>query len=170
MSDLLYSRWVSVIGFLFCLGLLIFAAYLQFELNLMPCPLCVVQRVFIGLIGLIFLVGSLYTPIEQRGKRIHSGFIVAFSFLGTLIAARHVWLTLQPPSAVTTCSPTLEYMLQNLPFTETIKVFFLGSGDCAKVTYNLLGLSIPEWTLLCFIAIFLFSLVRYKVAKSEHGL
>jgi disulfide bond formation protein DsbB len=96
--------------------------------------------------------------------------LLGFSLLGLLTAGRHVWLTLQPPSAVTTCSPTLEYMLQNLPLTETIKVFFVGSGDCGKVSYHLLGLNIPQWTLICFITIFVFSLVRYKVAKSEHGL
>jgi len=170
MDKWFYSRWTSLAGFVFCLGLLLFAAYLQFQLNLTPCPLCVLQRVLIGFIGLTFLVGALHTPVEQLGKKIHSGFILFFSLLGILVASRHVWLSLQPPSAVTTCSPTLEYMFQNLPLSETLKIFFLGSGDCAKETYRLMGLNIPEWTLICFIGIFLFAAIRYKLGKSERGL
>ncbi len=33
-----------------------------------------------------------------------------------------------------------------------------GSADCAKVTWTLFGISIPEWSLLAFIGMILFSL------------
>jgi disulfide bond formation protein DsbB len=167
---MLYSRWTSFVGLCICLGLLAFAAYLQVHLGLLPCPLCVLQRIMIAFIGLVFLVGCLYTPNEKLGQRIHSSFIVAFSFLGVLLAIRHVWLAHQPPGTVATCSPTLEYMLQNLPLGQTLQLMLTGSGDCARVTYRLFTLSIPEWTLLFFIAFMIFGIIRYMFAKSKVGI
>jgi disulfide bond formation protein DsbB len=167
MDKIIYSRWTSFVGMLFCFGLLAFAAYLQVYLKLMPCPLCVLQRIVLLFMGFVFLVGALYTPHERLGKRFHSGLLLLFSLLGISVAGRHVWLTLQPPSAVPSCSPTLEYMLQNMKLSETLKVMFMGSGDCAKVTFRLLTLSIPEWTLIVFIVLFVFGWVRYMLAKDD---
>jgi len=165
-----YSRWTSFVGLLICMGLLGFAAYLQAHLGLLPCPLCVLQRILIAFLGFVFLVGALYTPNERFGKRMHSGFIMLFSLLGVFAATRHVWLTFQPPGSVPACSPTLEYMLQNLPFNQTVMLLLKGSGDCAKVTYRLLDLSIPEWTLIFFIAALFFGIIRFAMAKSKMGL
>lgn len=165
-----YSRGVNFLGFLFCCGLLGFAAYLQAHLGLLPCPLCVVQRIIILVIGLLFLIGALYTPPLVFGKKLHSAFLTFFGLLGISIASRHVWLTLQPPSSVATCSPTLEYMFQHLAFTDTLKVLLLGSDDCAKDTWKLLGLNIPEWTLLFFIGVTIFAIIRFVVARNEKRL
>jgi disulfide bond formation protein DsbB len=170
MKNWLYSRWTSFAGMLVCLGLLSFAAYLQVQLKLLPCPLCVIQRILIALIALVFLVGSIYTPVDRLGKKIHSGFIMFFSLLGLIVATRHVWLTFQPAGTVVSCSPTLEYMLQNLSLNQTLKLLLVGSGDCARVTYTLLDLSIPEWTLIVFVGFFIFGLLRSFAAKSERGL
>lgn len=167
IADILYSRWMSFIGMLVCFGLLAFAAYLQVSLKLMPCPLCVLQRGVFLVMGFVFLVGALYIPHEKLGKKFQSSLILFLSLLGMGLAGRHVWLTLQPPANVPSCSPTLEYMLQNMPFTETLKVLFQGSGDCAKVTYRLFTLSIPEWTLIIFIGIGIFAWVRYMFARSD---
>ncbi|MDX2164132.1 MAG: disulfide bond formation protein B [Gammaproteobacteria bacterium] len=165
--NFLYSRRISFLGFLFCMALLSFAAYLQTYLGLLPCPLCVVQRLIVLIIGFIFLINSLFTPASIRGKKINSAILGVFSLLGVFVAARHVWLTLQPVGAVATCSPTLEYMFKNMAVTQTLQILFLGSDDCAKQTWHLLGLNIPEWTLIFFSAATIFSIVRYIVVKAE---
>ncbi len=164
--ELLYSRSVSFAGFVICCGLLIFAAYLQTHLGLLPCPLCVVQRIIIVILGVIFLVNSLYVKTTIRGKKINSAILGSFSFLGVLVAARHVWLTLQPADALSTCT-SLEYMFKNLAVTQFLKVLFLGTDDCAKDTWRMLGLNIPEWTLIFFSAVTIFAIVRYMVVKSD---
>jgi disulfide bond formation protein DsbB len=51
-------------------------------------------------------------------------------------------------------------MLQNFPLHQTIRKVLAGSGDCAKVDWTFLSLSIPEWTLLVFIGLGLIGLVR----------
>jgi protein dithiol:quinone oxidoreductase len=164
-----YSRLTSFFLMLVCIGLLSFAAYLQINLGLMPCPLCVIQRIFLALLVLVFLVGSLYTPTERSTQRFHSSLIIICSGLGAFFAARHAWLTMQPPGSVPTCSPTLSYMLQNLPLTQTLKTMFSGSGDCARDVWQLFGLNIPQWTLLFFIAFLIFGIARFYVAKNQRG-
>jgi disulfide bond formation protein DsbB len=41
-------------------------------------------------------------------------------------------------------------MLNSFPLAQVLPKVFKGEGDCAKVTWTFLGLSIPEWALLWF--------------------
>lgn len=164
---MLYSRWTSFICLLLCCGLLGFAAYLQTHLGLLPCPLCVVQRFIIGLLGLLFLLSSLYTAQENFWRRFHSGLLVLMSLLGAAVAGRHVWLTMQPVGTVPTCGPSLDYMLQNLPWSQTYKMLLQGAGDGAKDTWQLLGYTLPQWTLLFFSLMALFGLIRFLSVKNK---
>lgn len=162
-----YSRGVSFAGFLICCFLLGFAAYLQTHLGLLPCPLCVVQRVIVVVIGLICLINSLYTSTSPFGKKFNSGLLIFFGLLGVFVAGRHVWLTMRPVTGVATCSPTLEYMFKHLAVTQTLKMLLLGSDDCARDTWRMFGLNIPEWTFLFFAAVTVFAVMRYLLAKNE---
>ena len=46
----------------------------------------------------------------------------------------------------------LNYMLETLPFTEVIRTRSKGSGECAEQGWLFLGLAIPSWTFVFFIA------------------
>jgi disulfide bond formation protein DsbB len=46
----------------------------------------------------------------------------------------------------------LNYMLDSMPFTDVIAKVFAGSGECAEKSWELMGLAIPGWTLVFFIA------------------
>ena len=74
------------------------------------------------------------------------------------MAGRHVWLQHLPADQVPECGPGLEYMLDAFPLGETLSMVFRGSGECAEVQWTLLGLSIPEWTLIVFLGLTLFGL------------
>ena len=43
-------------------------------------------------------------------------------------------------------------MLQTLPLTEVISKVLKGSGECAEQGWLFLGLAIPSWTFVFFIA------------------
>ena len=66
------------------------------------------------------------------------------------VAARHVWLQHLPEEQVPACAPSLDYMLENLPFSETLSLVFMGDGNCAETMWEFMGLSIPEQTLILF--------------------
>jgi disulfide bond formation protein DsbB len=44
-------------------------------------------------------------------------------------------------------------MLDVFPLSQTLRMVFTGSGECAEVAWRFLGLSMPAWTLLCFIGL-----------------
>ncbi|MDD5228656.1 MAG: disulfide bond formation protein B [Methylococcales bacterium] len=142
-----------------CVFLLSMGAYFQFVQGLDPCPLCISQRIAIFLTGLVFLIAAIHNPARTGINR--------YSILGTLtalggasISTRHVWIQNLPPDQVPECKPALEYMLQNFPLIETVKLMLSGTGDCAKVDWTMLGFSMPVWTLLAFLMLATLSLVQ----------
>ncbi len=44
-------------------------------------------------------------------------------------------------------------MLDSFPLVQALPLIFRGTGDCSKVQWTFLGLSIAEWSLLWFVAI-----------------
>jgi disulfide bond formation protein DsbB len=67
------------------------------------------------------------------------------------VAARHVWLQHLPAEEVPACGPGLSYVFEHFPLTETLKLLVSGTGECSKIDWTLLGLSIPSWTLIAFL-------------------
>ena len=129
-----------------------FAYYLEHQLELVPCPLCMTQRVFVVLTGVIALLAALHNPAGW-GRRLYGGLCTLAAITGGAVAARHVWLQHLPEDEVPACGPSLEYMLDTLPFSETISLVMMGDGNCAETVWTLLGFSIPEQTLALFIVL-----------------
>jgi disulfide bond formation protein DsbB len=46
-------------------------------------------------------------------------------------------------------------MLDAFPLSQALPKIFKGEGDCAKVTWTFLGLSIAEWALVWFVLLVL---------------
>ena len=44
-------------------------------------------------------------------------------------------------------------MLRTLPLSETLSKVFTASGECAEISWQFLGLSMPAWVLVWFIAL-----------------
>ena len=122
-------------------------AYLERTLGLPPCPLCMTQRVFVVLWGVIALVAALHNP-ARTGRRIYASLCALAALAGAAIAVRHVWIQHLPPDQVPACGPSLGYMLDTLPFSETVTMVLMGDGDCAEIHWTFLGMSIPEQTLV----------------------
>ncbi|MBN7798255.1 disulfide bond formation protein B [Parahaliea mediterranea] len=136
--------------------------YLQQHLGLAPCPLCMTQRVAVVALGVFALLAALHNP-TGNGRRIYAALCAVAATFGAAIAGRHVWLQYLPEDQVPACGPSLEYMLETLPFAETVKMVMMGDGNCAETMWTFLGLSIPEQTLglfLVLLAISLWQLLR----------
>ncbi len=144
-------------GFAACVALMAAALWLQHVDGLEPCPLCVLQRGAIIALGVIMLAGAIHGP-GAVGGRVYGGLITVVAIAGAGVAGRHVWLQNLPPGQTPECGPGLEYMLGAFPLTDVIEMVLRGSGECAEVQWTFLSLSIPEWTLLTFIAFILFGL------------
>lgn len=145
-------RTLFTLIFLACAALLGFGLYLQYAQDLEPCPLCLVQRGFFVLIGATALIAAVHNP-RGWGKRSYGGAVALFCIGGIATAGRQVWLQHLPEDQVPECGPDLEFMLEFYPLQEVLGLLFRGSGECAEVVWTFLGLSIPEWSLVCFVAL-----------------
>jgi disulfide bond formation protein DsbB len=129
-----------------------FALYAEHVLFLMPCPLCVLQRIAVITLGIFFLVAALHNP-ASGARRLYSGLLALAGIFGIVVAGRHVWMQHLPADEVPSCGPGLGYMLETLPFSQVLAKVFTGSGECADVAWRLLGLSMPEWVLIAVICL-----------------
>jgi disulfide bond formation protein DsbB len=135
-----------------CAGMLGYALYAEHVLGLEPCPLCMFQRVAVLLLGLVALAAALHAP-GALGTRLYGcgGFLAAG--LGAAVAGRHVWLQSLPKDQLPSCAPPLDFMWNNFPFGQMLKTVLMTSGECANIDWQFLGLSMPVWTLLCFLTL-----------------
>jgi len=140
---------VFLIIFLGCMGLILTALYMQYQMDMKPCALCITQRVFVVLTGLFALMAFLHNP-RQTGRRAYVGLGALSAIVGGLFSARHLWLQSLPEDLVPACGPSLGYLLDTFPLMDALDVLLQGDGNCADVSWSLFGLSIPAWTLVAF--------------------
>lgn len=144
-------RFSFILGFLICIGLIAFALFAESHWNLVPCPLCIFQRVAFIVMALFFLLGALHAP-RRAGRWWYTGGALAGAAAGIAVAGRHLWIQSLPAGKVPSCGPPLDYMFSTFPFAKVLKLVFTGSGECAKVE-PILGLPMPAWALLWFVAL-----------------
>jgi protein dithiol:quinone oxidoreductase len=144
-------RIVFAFLFLACAALLADAVfYMQDQLGLDPCPMCVLQRYCFTAIGAIALIGAIHNPGGRKGIRIYAGLVLLFALIGAGVAIRHSWLQHFPPVSES-CGTDLEFLLNTFPLTQALPKIFAGSGSCSAVHWRFLGLTIPEWALVWFV-------------------
>ena len=137
-------------GFLVCAALYAYALFVQLQLGIEPCPLCIFQRIAFIFMALFFLAGAIHDP-RAIGRRIYAVLLLLAACSGVGIAARHIWVQHQPPDPMAGCAPGWNYMVQNFPLSKMLKMVFTGEADCAQITWTFLGLSMPGWTLICYV-------------------
>lgn len=135
--------WIAVVSF----GLIGGALFLQHAVGLAPCPLCIFQRIAYFAAGVFALLAAWRAP--RRGTRLFGSMVFVSTLVGASIAARHVWLQMNPQGG--SCGPGLESMLENFPLTSVLPMVLRGSGDCSEAAWTLLGLTIAEWSLIWFL-------------------
>jgi len=112
--------------------------------DLVPCPLCIVQRFFYAFVGLSALAGYMgwwprFTP------RIAGLSVSGFAFLGWLVAARHVYL-----QHFQEVDPSVGCAVSFGSFLDDVLAALGGTGNCAIIDWSWLGLSIADWSFIAF--------------------
>ena len=138
---------VSAVG----VAMLAFGLYLQHVVGLNPCPMCIVQRYALLLVALIAGLTAL-----ARGRltlMAGSALMLVVAGFGAFVAARQSWLQWYPPE-VSSCGRDFYGMIETFPLQRVIPMIFKGSGDCTKIDWTFLGLSLANWSFVWF-AVFL---------------
>ena len=140
----------SLLAFV-CLALVGGALYLQFYQGEDPCPLCIIQRYFFVLIADVRVSRRRAARLARRAVL---EVLVALSALGGIVAAaRHVYIQAHPGFS---CGfDTLQPIVDSLPPARWLPQVFKVAGLCETPYPPILGLSLPQWSLVAFVIIFL---------------
>lgn len=143
-------RTVLALVSLACVALLGYGLYLQHGLGLEPCPMCVVQRYALMLVA---VVAGLTAMLRSRGAHVAGSLLTLLvAGFGAFVAARQSWLQWYPPEVVN-CGRDFYGMIETFPLKRALPMIFAGGGDCAAIDWTFLGLSIANWSFLCFLGI-----------------
>jgi len=157
-------RLSTALGALICFFALITAYFLEYQLHIEPCPLCILQRWVLWGMGFLFVV----ILLMHRHKWISALLLFGNSLLvlaGIGLAARQIWLQSLPKEAAPSCAASFDRLLQTYPWFDAIRQVLTTAGECAEIPIQILGLSLPQWTLLSFLALSLLCLYQWKHLK-----
>jgi disulfide bond formation protein DsbB len=154
------ARLVFGAIFIACVALSCYAIfYLQEYVGLEPCPMCILQRYAFFAIAAVALVGTIHGP-RGNALKVYAILVTLLACAGAGVAIRHSYLQHYPPLRET-CGTDLDFLLNTFSLSEAFPKIFAGTGSCSKVDWKFLGLSIPEWALVWYIA---FALVPLWIA------
>lgn len=128
--------------------LVLFASfYFQYVVGLVPCPLCVMQRICVFL--LLAVMGLSFRTLKKA--HIINLLQIIIACAGLFFALRQLWLQSLPVGEAPACMPGLDVLIRYFPWQTVVKTLLWGSGDCAEVNWSMLGISMPGWCAIYFL-------------------
>ena len=144
-----------------CFALLGAGLYLQLVEHMLPCPLCIIQRYEFVAVGLLCLLGAL---LKDGASKAASLLATLAAIAGAGTAGWHLWVQAHP--GVSCGIDPLETALNTIPSATLLPLLFKADGLCATPYAPILGLSIPQWSLLWFV-LFVLVLVRAMTKRDR---
>jgi disulfide bond formation protein DsbB len=158
-------RLIYGLGFAIVSLLLLISVYLQIFDNILPCPLCTLQRLSFALLGLLFLLGF-FLPKKNGYQRPLQLSLLGTVLSGLFFSGRNIWLQhFSLPNQE--CTPGIQYLFSTFPFKDALQKILAGSADCSLRGFELLSLDMAEWAFiwfslfLCMVIYLLFTRAKY---------
>ena len=151
--SLAQRRLANLAGFLACVAMMGYALYAERVLGFEPCPLCMFQRVGVVILGAVFLAAAVHAPSGLGWQRAYLGLLSVAAIFPLYVSGRHVYIQSLPEGSVPACGASLDYMLDVFPLATVLKKVLFGAGECQKIDWTMLGLSMPAWVFLCVLAL-----------------
>ncbi|WLI88968.1 disulfide bond formation protein B [Massilia sp. R2A-15] len=127
-----------------CLALIGAALYLQHVKDMLPCPLCVIQRYLFLAIALCCFVGAIGDK-----PRLGAGLGLLGALGGLGVVGKHLYVLAHPGFS---CGiDPVETVLNKIPTATALPWLFRADGLCENAVDTLFGLSIPQWSALWFV-------------------
>jgi len=156
IARLLYLSIVVAGGWMLGIGM-----YVQYALGLKTCAPAVLER-YAFVFAAVF---AAFAILVNAGKIIRWTITVLVSLVslaGATLAAHQSWPGRVPGPA--RLGLDADRLAHSLPLADVLPRFFLGSGECAKAHWRILGLTTPEWSVVFFV---LFVVVAILAARQD---
>ncbi len=138
------SRTILLTTAAACLLLIAAALYLQHAKDMLPCPLCVIQRYLFLAVAIGSLIGA-FGRKPKAGAAI--GLAAAIGGLG--VVGKHLYVLAHPGFS---CGiDPMETVLNKIPTATYLPWLFQADGLCENATDAIFGLSVPQWSAAWFV-------------------
>ena len=125
------------------------ALVLELAFGQEPCALCVNQRWWAMLAGLLAVVGFTHNP--RLG--IYPLLVALASLAGGAFSVRHLYLLTLPPGSVPGCGVPLEYMIDVFPILDVLSHMTVGTGECAEQSFVIPALALAGFVGMIALAV-----------------
>ena len=138
------SRTILLVTAVVSFALVGAALYLQHAKDMLPCPLCIIQRyLFLG-VGLLSLIGAFAGKV-----RVLVGLALLSALGGLGVAGKHLYVIAHPGFS---CGiDPMTTVLNKIPTATLLPSVFQADGLCEATQDTVLGLSVPQWSALWFV-------------------
>lgn len=147
------KHWWSLATVAWAAGLVAGALVLEYGFDLAPCALCLNQRLWVILAGIIAGVGFAHNP----NLRVYPLLTALAGLGGAFFAVRHLHLLTLPADAVPRCGVDFGYMLDAFPLADVLTAMLSGTGECADQSAT-----IPALALIGFIDIIALAIMQWR--------
>ena len=145
------------------------AFYFEHVQGLQPCPLCLMQRLCTFIFGFFCLMGMFLLTLK-RAKHI-AVIQMGVTLAGIFFVIFQLWLQSLPPDQTPVCMPAFDALVHYFSWDQVLKALLWGTGECGEVTWRWLGLSMPGWSAVYFVLMFLVSgLVFWFASRTGKGI
>jgi disulfide bond formation protein DsbB len=135
------------------------ALYLQHAKDMLPCPLCVIQRYLYLGIAIFSLVGAFSGKIKAG-----AGLALLCALGGLGVVGKHLYVLAHPGFS---CGiDPMETVLNKIPTATLLPGLFRADGLCEAAQETVFGLNVPQWSAVWF-AILTLALVWVLVRRAR---
>ena len=159
LKNILFRIQLSQYLLFFLPFVLFLGFFLQFYYSLEVCLLCHLQRLCYFLLWLF----SIMMHFFYKKTFLYLIIMIFLCIVGIFLSGWQIYLQyFQNNSAESlNCLPNIFYGWEIFGFKEFI-FLYLSSSDCADIKFNILGLSIPVWSLFAFIIILILLIIEFR--------
>ncbi len=137
--------------------LLAFAVVLEHGFDMAPCALCLMQRVWFMVAGLVALAGVVHNP--RLG--IYPLVTIVAALVGGGFSIRQLWVESLPPGEAPACGAGIDYLLDAGMASEALTAMTFGTAGCAA-SPPFLGFSIALWALVGFVGVMAGAVMQWR--------
>lgn len=147
---------------LLCFGAVGSAVLLGWLFDMEACSMCWFQRLAFLLAGAGFLLAAAW----PRGGVLTCRLGELGLLLALASAGRQSYLLANPAAADTTCGAGLAYYWKIGDYASFLRAGLVGGSDCAENQPLILGLYLPQWSLVAVLAIIV-AYVGWRVSRAR---
>lgn len=150
------QKKINLLACALSLVFVVVAIIMEVFFELKPCAICLVERVLFVMLSIMFFV-SFLTFAHKRAYLFFHFVAGCLSLAGMVTAISQSYFQFYPVP-FSACGIPFEHVIKHLPAVGIVKHILNNPYDCQEIGFKLFGLSLPMWTIFCFLFFLIISL------------